>query len=120
MLSGTILEDVLKACGIHVDNENLFDDEVLLHINGAIGALNQNGVGLPIVVNKDTTWYEFENPQQVYGNQLFELVKQYVFLKTKIIFDPPPPSAVETVQKSIDELLWRLHTQYNYGEVTKP
>ena len=60
-------------------------------------------------------WLDFKNPEQENGNKYFALVPQYVFLRTKLIFDPPPPSNVQFYNEMIKEILWRLKRAY--GEV---
>lgn len=110
--SNSILKDVREALGVGRDVLD-FDTEILMHVNSAVGTLTQNGVGLPVVITNDTTtWGELKNPNQVLGNVYFHLVPSYILMNTKIVFDPPPPSAVEHFSKTIDQLLWRLKTAY--------
>ena len=84
-----------------------------MYVNSALLTVYQNGAGTPLVV-KDyaQTWEEFKDPAQVEGNKMFEQIKLYVMLKTKIIFDPPPPSTATYMQSYIDELLWRIRVAY--------
>lgn len=110
-LTDTILGDIREAIGLSSE-PSPFDRDLLMHINAAIGTLQQNGIGLPIVITADTTWTEFRDPTQTYGNQFFQMVPLFVTLSTKIIFDPPPPSSVQYHQSSVDQLLWRLKLAY--------
>lgn len=89
-----------------------FDTEVKTHIRSALGILLQNGVGKPTTINSETTWGDVKDATQVNGNQQFELVKSYVFAKTKILFDPPPPSNVAFYDAYTKELEWRLKIAY--------
>lgn len=108
----SILKDIRGAVGLTEDNEE-FDTDLKIHINAAIGKLNQNGVGNTLLVNNDTvTWDDFINPEQTKGNELSSLIPLFVMLSTKIIFDPPPPSSVEYYSKNADEILWRLKIAY--------
>lgn len=108
----SILMDVREAVGLTRSSSD-FDSELLMHINSAIGKLNQNGVGNFIVVENDqTTWMDLEDPNQVDGNVYFKMIPLFVSLSTKILFDPPPPSSVEYHSKSVDEILWRLKVAY--------
>lgn len=111
-LNNSILEDIRVAIGLSKDTAD-FDTDLIMHINGAIGKLNQNGVGLHLVV-KDTsqTWDDLQDPLQVEGNKYFHTVPLFITLSTKLIFDPPPPSTVEYYSKNINESLWRLKTAY--------
>ena len=100
----SILETVNGALGLPI-TETAFDSEVILHINSALMTLYQNGAGNPIVVRDYTQgWDEFKNDRQVEGNKVFEFVKSYVVLKTKLLFDPPPPSTLPYMQANLDEL----------------
>lgn len=108
----SILRDIREAVGIGEDVPD-FDTEILMHINSALATLNQNGVGLPVVVTDDTTtWGNFKDPLQVKGNTMFHMVPLFVALSTRVIFDPPPPSAVEHFSNSINQFLWRLKVAY--------
>lgn len=109
----SILKTVRGALGLDAD-DNSFDFELLLHINNALAVLNQNGVGVPLTVTDETeVWIDIQDVRQVEGNMLFQSVKQYVFLKTKILFDPPPPSTVKYMDEAATELLWRLRESFD-------
>ena len=110
--SESILETIVSGLGLEVD-EPAFNSEITMYINSALLTVYQNGAGTPLVV-KDyaQTWEEFKDPAQVEGNKMFEQIKLYVMLKTKIIFDPPPPSTATYMQSYIDELLWRIRAAY--------
>ena len=110
--SESILETIVSGLGLEVD-ESAFNPEIIMYVNSALLTVCQNGAGTPLVV-KDyaQTWEEFKDPAQVEGNKMFEQIKLYVMLKTKIIFDPPPPSTAPYMQSYIDELLWRIRAAY--------
>lgn len=109
----SILETVRGAMGLNAEDDS-FDFELLLHINNALAVLHQNAVGVPFTV-KDSlaTWEELKDPLQIEGNKMFEGIKQYVFLRTKILFDPPPPSTIKYMSEAADEILWRLRESYD-------
>ena len=110
--STSILMDIREAVGLSKEDPN-FDKELTMHINAALGTLNQNGVGkFLIVIDKTPTWDDFKDPTQIGGNEYYQLVPLYVALSTKLLFDPPPPSSVEYHSKSAKELLWRLKVAY--------
>ena len=104
-----ILSDVADKVGVR-DSEGDFNNDLLGYINAAIATLFQNGVGSLIVADNTTTWDEFKNPNQ--NNDYFALAKNYVYLSTKILFDPPPPSNVQYVKGALDEALWRVREGY--------
>lgn len=110
-LTQTILNDVREALGLSF-GPSPFDKELLIHINGAMGKLNQNGIGNPIVATKTTTWEEFQNLEQIRGNEYFHMIPLYIALSTKLLFDPPPPSSVQYHADNAHQLLWRLKIAY--------
>jgi hypothetical protein len=116
----SILQDIRESVGLD-RTSNDFDTELLMHINGSIGKLNQNGVGKFIIVKDDTTvWGDLMNPEQTSGNQYFQMVPLFITLSTKLLFDPPPPSSVEYHASNAEQLLWRLKIAYEepYLETT--
>ena len=107
-----MLRDIREAVGLDPDSTS-FDTELTMHINTAIGKLNQNGIGEPVFINSDvTSWHELMNPLQLEGNKYFQMVPLFITLSTKILFDPPPPSSVQYYASNIDQLLWRLKLAY--------
>lgn len=96
----TILQDIKTTIG--VDDNNLgFDQELLLTINAVKSYLVQLGVTDydTVIVTKTTQW-----PDLV-SETLNSLVKQYLILKTKQVFDPIPS---ETIARVFDETLSAL------------
>ena len=85
-----------------------FDTDLLVHINACFSVLNQLGVGPEngFVVTDDTqSWSSY-----VADNRILNMVKTYVTLKVKKIFDPPLTSSVlEAMDKEISQLEWRLN-----------
>lgn len=115
----SILRTTRSALGIGEDT-TAFDPELLLYINSALTILGQNGCGnLQMEVSEATTWADFKNATQTNGNEFFSLVPVYVYTKTKILFDPPPPSNVEYFNGYINELIWRIKTAFEADE-TEP
>ena len=114
----SILRDIRVSVGLTEETVD-FDTDLLMLINASLGVLNQNGVGLPVTVQDETTtWGDFKDPGQVTGNLYYHLVPLYIQLSTKIIFDPPPPSSVQHFSTTIDSLLWRLKVAYEESVVT--
>lgn len=115
-MEDSILEELREVNGLSREDDS-FDADLKIHANSALATLVQNGVVLPIVV-KDTTqvWNSLKPPDKDEANEMFEQVKLFVFLKTKILFDPPPPSTVGPMTAGIDELLWRLRESYDIPE----
>ena len=85
-----------------------FDSDLLVHINACFSILNQLGVGPEngfVVTDETQSWSSYS------GNDLIlNMVKTYVTLKVRVIFDPPLTSSVlEAMNKEISQLEWRLN-----------
>lgn len=104
----SILTSIKKLLGIDEDDTS-FDTDVTIHINSALMVLTQLGVGPPegfAIEDKDDLWSNFIPLDYKH----FESVKTYVYLKVKLVFDPPPSSAViEVFNNTIKELEVRLN-----------
>ena len=101
-----ILTSIKKLLGIYEENTD-FDTDILIHINSVITILNQLGIGPDegFTVDEDTTWNDYLD-----DNTKINSVKSYIYLKVKLIFDPPMSSAIKEANKQmIDELEWRLN-----------
>lgn len=108
MPANSILDDTKKVLGINVSDTS-FDTDVIMHVNMALGTLQQIGVG-PIagvsITDNTTLWSALTD---IYGN-FFMMVKTYVYMKVRLAFDPPATSfGIAAVEKQIEELEWRLN-----------
>ena len=116
-MDDSVLTTVKKLLGIMEDYEH-FDTDILFHINTVLMILNQLGVGPPngmFVTDKSTTWRDITDGKTDLG-----CLQSYVFLRVKLIFDPPLTSSViESMNRVISELEWRLNITVDTGEVVK-
>lgn len=111
-INSSILQDIRVAVGLSIDTAD-FDTELIMHINSAIGKLNQNGIGKFLIVQGDeSTWLDLQDPTQTEGNKYFSMIPLFITLSTKLIFDPPPPSSVQYHVSNADQTLWRLKIAY--------
>ena len=105
----SILTSIKKLLGID-EAYTHFDSDISMHINSALMVLTQLGVGPEegFMIEDDTsTWISFISEENV---AKIEAVKSYVYLKVKLLFDPPISSAViESINRQISELEWRLN-----------
>ena len=103
----SILNSIKKLLGIMEDDEH-FDQDIIIHINSAFMILNQLGVGpeeVFTIQDASDSWTDF-----IHGSQNIESVRTYVYLKVKLVFDPPQSSVVsEAYNKTLSELEWRLN-----------
>jgi hypothetical protein len=111
-INSSILQSIRVAVGLNATTVD-YDIDLLIHINGAIGKLNHNGVGNFLVVDGETQkWIDLQNPLQTEGNKFFQMIPQFIMLSVKLIFDPPPPSSVQYHVSSVEQMLWRLKIAY--------
>lgn len=104
----SILTSIKKLFGIDAEYTH-FDNDLIMHINSVFMILAQLGVGPSegySITSADDIWSDF------LGEDLgkLESVKTYVYLKTRLMFDPPTGSAlIESINRQVSELEWRLH-----------
>lgn len=102
----SILNSIKKLLGIDGSNTH-FDTDVMIHINSVFADLKQLGVGPEDGYRITGT---LENWSDFTGDMIdIESVKTYMYLRVRLLFDPPTSSAlVETMTKQADKLEWRL------------
>ena len=102
----SILTSIKKLLGIAEDYEH-FDQDLIIHINSVFAILKQMGAGPAegfFISDKTSEWSDFTN-----GELDIEMIKSYVYLKVRLLFDPPLSSAVmESINRLISELEWRI------------
>ena len=107
-MTDRILESVKKVLGI-APEYLAFDQDIVIHINSAFSVLHQLGVGPdePFMIEDETaTWTEFLGTERGVNS-----VKSYVYLRVRLLFDPPATSfALGAMEKQIEELGWRIST----------
>lgn len=105
----SILSSTKKSLNLAEDYE-AFDPDIIMHINSVFSTLNQLGVGPAdgfMIEDKETTWDAFLG-----SDPRLNHVKTYVFLRVKLLFDPPSTGFHTTaIEHQIKELEWRLNVQ---------
>lgn len=108
-MDDSILDSIKKLLGFDPDY-TAFDTDIMIHINSTIMGLEQLGVGNNNyqISSKDDTWGNY-----LAGTNInLEAVKSFIYLKVRLIFDPPATSfTIEAYQKQIAEYEWRLFLQ---------
>ena len=105
-MEDNILQTIKHLLGIQ-EEYTVFDNDLLVHINSVIDVLYQLGYG-------DGTFY------LVYGNETWDqylenakdlnLIKTLMYLRVKLLFDPPTSSAaMQSFQNLIDEFEFRVN-----------
>lgn len=114
----SILTTIKKLLGYREEFED-FDVDIIVSINTALNALTQNGVGPKEgfkITGKEETWEEFlgDNPR-------LESAKDYVYIKTKLMFDSTQMSAslIEKYNQIADEIEWRLNVEKDSSDFFK-
>lgn len=102
----SILNSIKKLLGIAEDYD-YFNSDIIMHINSVFATLTQLGVGPEdgfSIDDESAKWEDFL-PEE----RMLHSVKSYMFMKVKLMFDPPLSSAViECTKEQIKELEWRL------------
>jgi hypothetical protein len=102
----SILDSTKKALQVPFDYD-VYDVDIMMHINSVFATLNQLGIGPAEgyqIEGADETWDSF------IGNDVnLNPVKTYVYLKVRLVFDPPQNSyLVTSIKEQIQEIEWRL------------
>lgn len=102
----SILTSVKKLLGIDEDYKQ-FDTDIIIHINTVFMVLTQIGVGPSegfSISDEYSTWEDFTD-----NKTFLNSVKSYMYLRVKLLFDPPLSSAaMDSLKKLADEFEWRL------------
>lgn len=108
----SILSTIRTALGLK--NVKMFDSDLVILINSNLGLLKQLGVTKTLfrITGEDESWSDFLKEKN-----LFEMVKEFIFLKVKIVFDPPSSSFVlQSLKEESEELKWRILSEVEEGE----
>lgn len=105
----SILTSTKKILGIEGDY-TVFDLDIITHINTVFSTLTQLGIGPKegfAIEDADAEWDDFID---IDNDPRFNAVKSYMFLKVKMLFDPPTTSyLIDSSNRQIIELEWRLN-----------
>ena len=101
----SILLSIKKLLGMSEDY-TAFDTDVTMHINSVFSILRQLGIGPKegfVIEDASANWSDFLGDKVT-----LELVKTYMYMKVKLIFDPPlNASVLQSYKDSIAEFEWR-------------
>lgn len=107
-MDSSILTSIKKLLGI-AEEDTSFDRDIIMHINTVFAILAQLGVG-PV------NGFSIEDDGAIWSDYLgnatnLELVKSYIYMKVRSMFDPPTSSILaDAMNKNISELEWRINT----------
>lgn len=105
----SILTSIKKLLGITEEYEH-FDTDLIIHINSVFSILTQLGIGPEngfSIIDDTSKWSDFLNDK--YDKRL-EMIKSYVYMKVKLMFDPPTNSSLlESMTRFTNEFEWRAN-----------
>jgi hypothetical protein len=101
----SILDSTKQVLGVGPDDTS-FDVDVIMHINTALKVLDQLGTGPEggmVITGSSQLWTDFDP-------EILPPVKSYVYMTTRLLFDPPVTSfGLDAAFKVRDELTWRIN-----------
>lgn len=105
----SILNTIKKTLSIEEECTD-FDQDLILHINSVFSVLTQLGVGPEdgfFIEDETETWDDFMDDMKK-----IQMVKTYIGLKVRLLFDPPTTSfAIESIKNAATEYEWRLNVE---------
>ena len=106
--TNSILDSTKKLLSIPFESD-YFDHDVLTYINSAFSTLKQLGAKIPsdfYVSDSTSTWDDIGGNPDVIPH-----IRSYVYLKVRMIFDPPTGGVKEAYDNQIKELEWRINSE---------
>ena len=109
----SILTTIKQMLGITEDDES-FDPVIIGNINTVLADLNGLGAGPSegfLIKDDRAKWYDFTQ-----GNPKLANIVTYVYMRVKLMFDPPQSSAVITsFERQIKEFEWRINSTVEFN-----
>ena len=106
-MTSSIFNSVKKVVGL-LGDDGSFDEDILLHINSVVSTLRQLGLSIPAdfyVENDVQTWRDLLGECRD-----LDLVKSYMAMKVRLMFDPPSSSfGLTSMTEMVTELEWRIN-----------
>ncbi len=111
-MNESILTTIKKLLGIS-EEDTSFDIDIIVNINSAFSILYQLGVGDSgfSITGSSERWSDYLEDMSK-----LEMIKNYIYLKVKLVFDPPQSSRViESYENQIKELEFRINVEVDPG-----
>lgn len=107
-MEDSILNSIKKMIG-PTSQDTYFDTDIITHINSVFSILKQLGVGPEedfSIADSTATWGDYLGENYADLNAVIT----YVYMRVKLLFDPPLNSSViASMEKIISEIEWRLN-----------
>lgn len=119
-MNSTVLSDIKRSLGPMIGNE--FDTQIIGLIDIALLSLAQVGCLKPLnsSLTDSTTWADIVNPPFVKDRpesaNALPAIKSYIYIKVKLMFDPPVSGVVSIYEEEANQLLWRIGVAYDTKE----
>jgi hypothetical protein len=111
----SILRSTKKVLGIEPD-DNSFDVDIIIFINSALSTIKTLGLGQVHVIDDSAEWEDIVPDEALLG-----LIRAIVYLRTRMLFDPPITSYTQqAMNHQIEELEWRLNVSREDTEWIDP
>ena len=109
----SILTSIKKLMGL-TEEYDAFDQDILILINSVLFELEQIGVKAKegfVLSDKTAVWSDYSD-----DDRLLNMLKPYIYMKTKLTFDPPTSSgALDSINRIIDRFEWRINLYSDTG-----
>lgn len=117
-MTDSILNTTKKTLNL-APGDTTFDQDIILHINSVFSALNQLGIGPDegfSIEDDAALWSTFLD-----GDKRLNNVKSYMYLRVRMLFDPPTTSfTITAFSEQIKELEWRINAQREQEQWMEP
>ena len=109
----SILTSIKKLMGL-TEEYDACDQDILILINSVLFELEQIGVKAKdgfSLTDKTVVWSDYSD-----DDRLLNVLKPYIYMKTKLAFDPPTSSgALDSMNRIIDRFEWRINLYADTG-----
>jgi hypothetical protein len=117
-MTDSILDSTKRTLNLAPDYTP-FDETVILYINAVFSTLNQLGIGPDagfMIQDNTALWSSY-----LEGDLRLNNVKAYMYLRVRLLFDPPTTSYhVDALNAQVEELAWRINVQRESVAWTDP
>jgi hypothetical protein len=117
-LSDSILTSTKKVLGI-AESYDAFDTDIIMHTNSVFSTLQQLGVGPKegfAIQDAEAKWDDF-----LLNDARLNVVKSYVYLRVRLLFDPPGTSyLISSLEKQAEEMAWRMNVSREQSDYEDP
>ena len=112
----SILTSIKQLLGFD-ESYTHFDPDIIMDINSVLLSITQFGIGPNVgfaISDKTAVWSDLLGTRKD-----IEAVKIYIYLKVRLMFDPPTSGfVIDAINRQISEIEWRLINQVELTSTT--